>query len=80
MAEILATQNRSSKVDSTVAALSLLGIVHWGICSFRAEGRLSRAEAVEQITFLALHGLVSQPPWNGRRPRHAIAAAWDGKP
>ncbi len=61
LAEIFQRQSRQAKVDPTVAALSLLGIVHWGVCSYRAEGRLSRDEAVEQVTLLALHGLVPQP-------------------
>ena len=61
LAEVFERQSRPAKVDPTVAAFSLLGIVHWGVCSYRAEGRLSRDEAVEQVTLLALHGLVPQP-------------------
>ncbi len=59
LAEVIQTQGLS--IDPGVAAQSLLGIIHWGITSHRAERRLSRDEAAAQITFLALHGLVSQP-------------------
>ena len=55
-------QGPPSRIDPTVAALSLLGIVHWGVSSYRTEKRLSRDEAIEQVTRLALHGLTSQPP------------------
>lgn len=61
LTEIFRRQSRPAKVDPTVAVLSLLGIVHWGVCSYRAESQLSRAEAVEQVALLALHGLVPQP-------------------
>ncbi|MEM7350267.1 MAG: 3-oxoacyl-[acyl-carrier-protein] synthase III C-terminal domain-containing protein [Acidobacteriota bacterium] len=59
---LLRQQGQGSRIDPTVAALSLLGIVHWGVCSYRTERRLSRNEAIEQVTRLALHGLTSQPP------------------
>ncbi|MEM7585180.1 MAG: 3-oxoacyl-[acyl-carrier-protein] synthase III C-terminal domain-containing protein [Acidobacteriota bacterium] len=61
VAEIFRQRQQGSKVDPEVAAMSLLGIVHWGVCSYREEGRLSRDEAIAQVTQLALHGLVSKP-------------------
>ena len=69
LSEIMPAQRRATAIDSEVAAQSLLGLIHWGVCSHRAEGRLSRDEAAAQITFLSLHGLVAQPPdtpgrWN----------------
>ncbi|MCP3962695.1 MAG: hypothetical protein GY719_33065 [bacterium] len=60
--EIFRKQDRAPEVDPMVAAQSLLGIIHWGVTSHRAEGRLSRDEAVEQVAYLALHGLVARPP------------------
>ena len=60
--KIFRRQHRAPEVDPMVAAQSLLGIVHWGVTSHRAEGRLGREEAIEQVTHLALHGLVTRPP------------------
>ncbi len=68
LAEIIRAQHRAPSIDSEVAAQSLLGIIHWGVCSHRAEERLSLDEAAAQITFLALHGLVAQPPGSSGRP------------
>lgn len=79
LTEVSLTQAEVSKIDPTVAALSLLGIVHWGVCSFRTEGRLSREDAVEQISHLALHGLVRPPahtqPKSPGGPGHRAIAA-----
>ena len=60
--KIFQVQNRAPKVDPTVAAMSLLGIVHWGVSSYRTEGKISRDEAIQQVSLLALHGLVTHPP------------------
>jgi len=62
LGEVFRQQGRVAEVDPGVAAVSLLGIVHWGVCSHRTEERLTQNEAIEQITQLALHGLLSQPP------------------
>ncbi len=70
----LGARDRSPSIDSGVAAQSLLGIIHWGVSSHRAEGRLSRDEAAAQITFLALHGLVAGPPARPARRRGLHAA------
>ncbi len=74
--EILRAQDRQSALDSRVAAQSLLGIIHFGVCSHRTEARLSRDEAAAQITFLALHGLVAGSPAarNPAQPRGLNAA------
>ncbi len=61
LTEVIGTQDRLPSIDPRVAVHSLLGIIHWGVSSHRVEGRLSPEEASAQITFLALHGLVSQP-------------------
>lgn len=69
LAEVIRVQDRSPAIDPAVAVQSLLGIIHWGVSSHRAEGRLSRDEAAAQITFLALHGLASAPrPGPSARP------------
>ncbi len=71
LAEVIGRQARG--IDPDVAVQSLLGIIHWGVSSHRAEERLSRDEAAAQITFLALHGLVSQPPQRAQpRPRPKV--------
>ncbi len=77
LAEAFRAQNRASKVDPKIAALSLLGIIHWGIRSHRAQPRVSRDEAIEQITLLALHGLTPRPSSGSPfRPQgRSIAAA-----
>ncbi len=61
VAQVFRQRSRDASVDPAVAAMSLLGIVHWGVCSYREEGRISRDEAIEQVTQLALHGLIAQP-------------------
>ena len=60
LGELIRAQDRDPSIDSDVAVQSLLGFIHWGVGSHHAESRLSREEAVAQITFLALHGLVGQ--------------------
>ncbi len=70
LAEVIGAQDRTPSINPGVAAQSLLGIIHWGVSSHRAEERLSRDEATAQITFLALHGLVSQPPQRPSRPAY----------
>ena len=60
--EIFRLQEREPEVDPRVAAQSLLGIVHWGVASQRPDSRLTRQETIEQISHLALHGLISQSP------------------
>ena len=62
LGDVFDQQGRVADVDPGVAAVSLLGIVHWGVCAHRAEERLSHDEAIDQVTQLALHGLLSQPP------------------
>ncbi len=76
LGSVMKIQERAPSISPEVAAQSLLGIIHWGVSSHRDEGRLSRDEAAAQITFLALHGLVSQQPAVRRRsyPRRYTAA------
>ncbi len=61
VAQVFQQRNSRSNVDPSVAVMSLLGIVHWGVCSYRDQGRLSRDEAIEQVTQLVFHGLIAQP-------------------
>lgn len=61
LTSVIKRHDRSHVIDPAVAVQSLLGIIHWGVGSYRAEARLSQDEAAAQITFLALHGLVAQP-------------------
>ncbi len=58
LVEVIGTRDRTPPIDPEVAVQSLLGIIHWGINCHRTEDRLSRDEAVAQITTLALHGLL----------------------
>ncbi len=75
LGEVIRTQNRTPSIDPQVAVQSLLGIIHWGVCSHRAEDRLSCEEASAQITFLALHGLVAGPPVRLPARRRGLHAA-----
>ncbi len=75
MAEAMEAQARAPSIDSQVAVQSLLGILHWGVCSHRAEARLTPDEAAAQITFLALHGLVAEPPAAMPTRRRGLPAA-----
>ncbi len=74
LTEVILTRTERSKTDPVVAAFSLLGIVHWGVCTFRADGRLGREEAVEQISRLALHGLEGRPQGPGGPDHRKMAA------
>ena len=58
---VLDKYGRSSKIDSAVAAYSVLGMAHWVVRWYRPEGRLSREEVVDQVTALILHGLIPEP-------------------
>lgn len=76
LTEVIQREDRIPSIDPGVAVQSLLGLIHWGVSSYRAEGSLSRDEAVAQITFLALHGLVPQPAQ--RTPAHRPSGRrWD---
>ncbi|MEM7350709.1 MAG: TetR/AcrR family transcriptional regulator [Acidobacteriota bacterium] len=59
--EILAKQHPIPSVDSTVAAYSLLGMIHWVVRWYKTESRLSEGELVEQLTHLALYGIIPLP-------------------
>ena len=82
LAEVSSNRAGIPAIDPTVAAVSLLGLVEWGVCSFRAGGSLGREEAVAQLSHLALHGLVhrtardqpSTPPYPGGPGHRALAA------
>ena len=56
--QILARQNPAPKLDASVAAYSLLGMIHWVVSWHRTESRLSQDELVEQLTNLALYGII----------------------
>lgn len=59
--QILSKQHPVPNVDSTVAAYSLLGMIHWVVRWYKSESRLSENELVEQLTNLALYGIIPLP-------------------
>lgn len=56
---VLDLQPDGPKVDPVVAAYSFLGMIHWVVRWYKPTGRLSRDEVVEQMTHLALNGLMT---------------------
>ena len=60
--QILAKQNPAPRVDASVAAHSLLGMIHWVVrWQHRTEGRMHEDELVEQLTNLVLYGIIPLP-------------------
>lgn len=58
---VLAESPRSDAepLDSTLITFSLLGMIHWTIRWYRQDGRLDSEEIIQQMTRLALRGLLS---------------------
>jgi AcrR family transcriptional regulator len=54
----LKAEGRLQDVDTTVAAFSLLGMIHWLSRWFRQTGSLTEEQVAEQIAKIALHGLM----------------------
>lgn len=55
---VLEIQGRIDQINPTIAAFSVLGMSHWIVRWYQADGPLSRDEVAAQITRLALHGLI----------------------
>jgi AcrR family transcriptional regulator len=52
----------NNKIDASVAAYSFLGMIHWVVRWHGTEVDLSKEEVVDQMTHLALYGLLSDFP------------------
>lgn len=62
IAAVITGEGRSSNLDPTIAAFSILGMVHGALHGHKVERReLSETEIVGQINQLALQGLASTP-------------------
>ncbi len=59
--QILVGHNPHTGIDPKVAAYSLLGMIHWVVRWYKSESRLSEAELVDQLTNLALYGIIPLP-------------------
>ena len=59
---VLEKQNRIPEVDATVAAHSVLGMVHGVVLWYETDCGLTPDELVDQVTQLALRGLIVDPP------------------
>ncbi len=60
--EVLETQDRTPKLDPSVAAHSVLGMVHGVVLWYKTESLLGPDDLVDQVTQLALRGLIVDPP------------------
>lgn len=72
---MLATQNRVSEVDASVAAYSLLGMIHGVVDWFVEDGHLSEGELIDQVQEIALRGLIPASPKPGPRSAKKKSAA-----
>jgi TetR/AcrR family transcriptional regulator, cholesterol catabolism regulator len=59
---VLERQDRVPELDPTVAAHSVLGMVHGVVLWYKTECDLTPDELVDQVTQLALRGLIADPP------------------
>ena len=59
--QILARQSPRPNIDPNVAAYSLLGMIHWVVRWHGTESHLSEDEIVEQLTSVALYGILPVP-------------------
>ncbi len=60
--EVLEKQNRTPDLDPTVAAHSVLGMVHGVVLWYKTQTDLTPDELIDQVTQLALRGLIAEPP------------------
>ena len=60
--DVLDKQDRSQELDPTVAAHSVLGMVHGVVLWYKTQTDLSPDELIDQVTQLALRGLIADPP------------------
>ncbi|MCG8462084.1 MAG: TetR/AcrR family transcriptional regulator [Holophagales bacterium] len=56
---VLDKQGKGSQMDASVVAYSFLGMIHWVVRWFDQQSSLSKEQVVDQMTHLALHGLMS---------------------
>ena len=59
---VLEKQSRTPELDPSVAAHSVLGMVHGVVLWYKTECVLGTEELIDQITQLALRGLIADPP------------------
>lgn len=59
---VLEKQDRTPELDPTVAAHSVLGMVHGVVLWYKTECDLGPDELIDQVTQLALRGLIVDPP------------------
>ncbi len=55
---VLKEQVRGQKVNPAIATFSLFGMIHWIVRWYNAKGPVTRDEVAEQISRLALYGLM----------------------
>ncbi len=60
--DVLEKQDRPPDRDPTVAAHSVLGMVHGVVLWYKTQTDLTPDELIDQVTQLALRGLIAQPP------------------
>lgn len=59
---VLDRHDGGHQIDPKIAAFSFLGMIHWVVRWFHHDGgTMSRDEVVEQMTRLAMHGLIPEP-------------------
>lgn len=56
--QVLEEQGKRSEINPTVATFSVLGMTHWIVRWYQKDGPLSQEEVAEQITKLALDGML----------------------
>ena len=59
--KILLEHKSAPDIDPAVAAHSLLGMIHWVVRWHRRDSRLSEEELIDQLTNLALYGIIPMP-------------------
>ena len=59
---MLDKQDRTPDLDPTVAAHSVLGMVHGVVLWYKTQTDLTPDELIDQVTQLALRGLIADPP------------------
>ena len=65
----LKAEGRLRKVDLSISALSLIGMIQWLPRWFRPDGRLTNDQAAREITDLALAAVLKARPHNVKRKR-----------
>ncbi|MGH9762106.1 MAG: TetR/AcrR family transcriptional regulator [Blastocatellia bacterium] len=76
----LSREGKLREVDPTVGAFSLLGMILWLSRWYDPNGRLSSEQVADEVSKIALSGLLTPGPTSGPKPQSAAEPVYDPAP